>query len=73
MSAQIKINLFDNGDTVLNGLSEIVSDDLCITYSNIDGYGHGLQSKYEEPDERYYKQMELCSQLIKIAKELKEL
>lgn len=73
MSAKITINIFDEENKTLNGLSEVESSDLCISYSHIDDYGCGLQSNYEEPDERYYKQMELCSKIIKLTKELKEL
>lgn len=73
MSAKIIINLFDEEDKLLNGLSEINSDDLCISYSNIDCYGHGLQSNHEEPDEKYYNQIKLCSEIIKLTKKLKSI
>ncbi|MDU6995978.1 MAG: hypothetical protein E6356_14045 [Terrisporobacter othiniensis] len=73
MSAKVIINLFDEEDKLLNGLSELTSDELCICYSNINYYGHGIQSNYEEPDEKYYKQIRLCNEIIKLAKELKDI
>lgn len=73
MSCQITINIFDEKDKKLNGLSELESRDLCILYSDIDNYGYGLQSNYEEPDERYYKQAKICDEIIKLAKQLNDL
>ena len=71
MSYQIKIDVFDEEDKKLNGMSELISNDLF--YAHIDNYGYGLQSNYEEPDERYYKQAEICDEIIKLAKQLNEL
>ena len=72
MGARITINIFDEDDGALNGLSELESKNLCIQYSSIEGYGHALQSNYEEPDKKYYKQLELCKQIIKLSRELNE-
>ena len=73
MSSKITITLFDKYDKLLNGSNELASDDLCISYLSIDNCGHGLLSNYEEPDEKYYKQLELCKQIIKLSRELKEI
>lgn len=71
MSYQITIDIFDKEDKKLNGMSEVTTKDLL--YAHIDNYGYGLQSNYEEPDERYYKQAKICDEIIKLAKQLNNL
>lgn len=73
MSAKITINIFDEQDRFLNGLSEVKSDELCILFNDIDYYGYGLQSNYEEGNETHNKQVRICRQIIDLSKELKNI
>lgn len=72
MSSKIIINIFDEEDRLLNGLNEIISDDLCILFNDIGYYGYGLQSNYEEGNINYDTQVTLCKQIIELCKELKD-
>ena len=56
----------------LNGMIEINSEELCLTYSDIIGF-HGLQSRYEGDDERHIKQMDICHKITKLVKELSDI
>lgn len=72
MSAKITIRLFDEQDKLLNGLSELRSDDLGLLYYQ-DCTIHGLQSNYEEGTDKYNEQVKLCNEIIELSKKLKEL
>ena len=67
---KIIIELHDEG--IFSGMTEINSEELCITYSSIP-VCHGLQSNYDGDDDRYIEQMKICSEITKLAKRLNEI
>ena len=72
MGIEIIIKLHDEKDGPLNKFNELNSGDLCVSYSSIDNCGYGLQSNYTQSDKKYEQQLELCSQIIRLSKKLKE-
>lgn len=67
---KIKIELCDKG--IFSGMTEINSEELCITYVSTPSY-HGLQSQYDGDDDRYIEQMKICSQITKLVNRLNEI
>lgn len=69
---RIVIDIYDETNGHLNGMIEINSEELCLTYSDIIGF-HGLQSNYDGDDERYIEQMEICSKIVELVKQLENI
>lgn len=69
---RIVIDMYDETNGLLNGMIEINSEELCLTYSDIIGF-HGLQSRHEGDDERHIKQMDICHKITKLVKELSDI
>lgn len=69
---RIVIDMYDETNGHLNGMIEINSEELCLTYSDIIGF-HGLQSNYDGDDERYIEQMEICSKIVELVKQLENI
>lgn len=69
---RIAIDIYDETNGHLNGMIEINSEELCLTYSDVIGF-HGLQSNYDGDDERYIEQMEICSKIVKLVKQLENI
>lgn len=69
---RIVIDIYDKENGHLNGMIEINSEELCLTYSDIIGF-HGLQSNYDGDDERYIEQMEICSKIVELVKQLENI
>jgi hypothetical protein len=69
---RIAIDIYDETNGHLNGMIEINSEELCLTYSDIIGF-HGLQSNYDGDDERYIEQMEICSKIVELVKQLENI
>lgn len=69
---RIAINIYDETNGHLNGMIEINSEELCLTYSDIIGF-HGLQSNYDGDDERHIEQMEICSKIVELVKQLENI
>lgn len=69
---RIAIDVYDETNGHLNGMIEINSEELCLTYSDIIGF-HGLQSNYDGDDERYIEQMEICSKIVELVKQLENI
>lgn len=69
---RIVIDIYDETNGHLNGMIEINSEELCLTYSDIIGF-HGLQSNYDGDDERYIEQMGICSKIVELVKQLENI
>lgn len=64
---RIEIELYHEGM-----FTEINSKELCITYIHTPMY-KGLQSEYNEDDDRYVEQMKICSEITRLVKRLDEI
>ena len=69
---RIVIDIYDKENGILNGMTEINSEDLGLIYSNTMEF-HGLQSNYHGDDERYIEQMDICHKITKLVKELSDI
>ena len=69
---RIVIDIYDKENGILNGMTEINSEDLGLIYSNTMVF-HGLQSNYDGDDERYIEQMDICHKITKLVKELSDI
>ena len=69
---RIVIDIYDKENGILNGMTEINSEDLGLIYSNTMEF-HGLQSSYDGVDERYIEQMDICHKITKLVKELSDI
>ena len=69
---RIVIDMYDETNGILNGMTEINSKDLGLIYSNTMEF-HGLQSNYDGDDERYIEQMDICHKITKLVKELSDI
>lgn len=69
---RIVIDIYDKENGILNGMTEINSEDLGLIYSNTMEF-HGLQSNYDGDDERYIEQMDICHKITKLVKELSDI
>lgn len=63
MSTKITIHLFENDMVGLR------SDELSLDYANMSDIV-ALRSNYEEGDNKYDRQLELCNKIIELSKEL---
>lgn len=64
---RIEIELYHEGM-----FTEINSKELCITYIHAPMH-EGLQSEYNEDDDRYIEQMKICSEITRLVKRLDEI
>ena len=69
---RIVIDIYDKENGILNGMTEINSEDLGLIYSNTMEF-HGLQSNYDGDNERYIEQMDICHKITKLVKELSDI
>lgn len=69
---KIVIDIYDKENGILNGMTEINSKELGLIYSNTIEF-HGLQSNYDGDDERYIEQMEICSKIVELVKQLENI
>ncbi len=67
---RVMIEMYDEG--IFSGMTEINSEDLCITYASTPVFS-GLQSSYDGDDDRYIEQMKICSQITKLVNRLNEI
>lgn len=69
---QLKIMMFGEDDSILNNVVKLESNELDMLYYN-DGKKHGLQSKYNDYDERHQKQIEICAKISDLVRELEKI
>lgn len=73
---KLVIDIYDKNNGVLNGLIEINSKDLGLLYfeGGLNSKGiQGLQSNYSQEDDKYKKQMKICSEIVRLVSELNEI
>ena len=66
---KIIISMYDEVDGLLNGSTEVSSEELGFIYINTARH-HSLQNDYDELDERYIKQIEILEKIVELTKKL---
>lgn len=69
---KLVIDIYDSENGVLDGVVEINSKDLELLYFNGNKL-KGLQSNYSEDDEAYKRQVEICSKIVELVKQLESI
>lgn len=65
----ITINIVNEEDKDLSDITKIISDDLSLKYYSYTSM-YNLTSKYDISDEKHFEQTRICSQIVKLIKEL---